>query len=95
MCDFEKTVNFTIVISNIRNRTLVQRSFNHNCFFVLTKNLQIFSALQFLLRDFIRISEKNFLAYFVYSRGFFSLSRMKEQRKNQTFYISTAPGSAK
>ncbi|MBQ6381789.1 MAG: hypothetical protein IJJ41_09380, partial [Clostridia bacterium] len=66
-------------------------SLNANFFFVLTKNLPIFSALQFLLRDFIRISEKNFLAYFVYSMEFFSLRRIEARRKNQTFYISTAP----
>ena len=59
--------------------------------FILTKNRQILSALQFLLSCFIRISEKKFLAYFPYSRDFLSLRRMKERRKNRHLFIEGAP----
>ena len=59
--------------------------------FILTKNRQILSALQFLLSCFIRISEKKFLAYLPYSRDFLSLRRMKERRKNRHLFIEGAP----
>ena len=60
-------------------------------YFILTKNRQILSALQFLLSCFIRISEKKFLAYLPYSRDFLSLRRMKERRKNRHLFIEGAP----
>ncbi len=59
--------------------------------FILTKNRQILSALQFLLSCFIRISEKKFLAYLPYSRDFLSLRRMKERCKNRHLFIEGAP----
>ena len=52
------------------------------------------SALQFLVSSFIRISEKNFLAYLPYSRGFLSLRRMKEQSKNPFLFNESAPEKA-
>ena len=62
--------------------------------FILTKNRRILSALQFLLSYFIRISEKKDFAYLPYSWAFFSLRRMKEQRKNRHLFIEGAPRGA-
>ena len=60
---------------------------------ILTKNMLILSASQFLLSYFVRINEKNYLAYLPYSRGFLSLRRTEEQPKNPNLFIKGVPMS--